>query len=28
VPLQMLDTDMGTQRVQQELHQIEFGFPF
>ncbi|MDE2261929.1 MAG: DUF2384 domain-containing protein [Gammaproteobacteria bacterium] len=27
VPLQMLDTDMGTQRVQQELHQIEFGFP-
>lgn len=28
VPLQMLDTDIGTQRVQQELHQIEFGFPF
>ena len=28
VPLQMLDTDMGTQRVQQELRQIEFGFPF
>lgn len=28
VPLRMLDTDMGTQRVQQELHQIEFGFPF
>lgn len=28
VPLHMLDTDMGTQRVQQELHQIEFGFPF
>jgi len=27
VPLRMLDTDMGTQRVQQELHQIEFGFP-
>ena len=27
IPLQMLDTDMGTQRVQQELHQIEFGFP-
>jgi putative toxin-antitoxin system antitoxin component (TIGR02293 family) len=27
VPLQMLDTDIGTQRVQQELHQIEFGFP-
>lgn len=27
VPLHMLDTDMGTQRVQQELHQIEFGFP-
>lgn len=28
VPLRMLDTDIGTQRVQQELHQIEFGFPF
>ena len=28
VPLRMLDTDLGTQRVQQELHQIEFGFPF
>lgn len=28
VPLWMLDTDMGSQRVQQELHQIEFGFPF
>jgi putative toxin-antitoxin system antitoxin component (TIGR02293 family) len=28
VPLRMLDTDMGTQRVQHELHQIEFGFPF
>jgi putative toxin-antitoxin system antitoxin component (TIGR02293 family) len=28
VPLHMLDTDIGTQRVQQELHQIEFGFPF
>jgi putative toxin-antitoxin system antitoxin component (TIGR02293 family) len=28
VPLRMLDTDQGTQRVQQELHQIEFGFPF
>lgn len=27
VPLHMLDTDIGTQRVQQELHQIEFGFP-
>ena len=27
IPLLMLDTDMGTQRVQQELHQIEFGFP-
>lgn len=27
VPLHMLDTDMGTQRVQQELYQIEFGFP-
>lgn len=28
IPLHMLDTDIGTQRVQQELHQIEFGFPF
>ncbi|MGH8202136.1 MAG: type II RES/Xre toxin-antitoxin system antitoxin [Steroidobacteraceae bacterium] len=28
VPLHMLDTDIGTQLVQQELHQIEFGFPF
>src|SRR5882762_8989692 len=27
VPLQMLDTDMGAQRVQQELRQIEFGMP-
>lgn len=27
IPLQMLDTDMGTERVRQELHQIEFGFP-
>ncbi|MGH8287622.1 MAG: type II RES/Xre toxin-antitoxin system antitoxin [Steroidobacteraceae bacterium] len=27
VPLLMLDTDTGTQRVQQELHQIEFGYP-
>jgi len=26
-PLRMLDTDIGTQRVQQELHQIEFGMP-
>lgn len=28
VPLHMLDTDIGAQLVQQELHQIEFGFPF
>jgi putative toxin-antitoxin system antitoxin component (TIGR02293 family) len=28
VPLHMLDTDTGTQQVQHELHQIEFGFPF
>lgn len=28
VPLHMLDTDVGAQQVQQELHQIEFGFPF
>ncbi len=27
VPLYMLDTDIGTQRVQQELRQIEFGMP-
>lgn len=27
VPLAMLDTDIGTQRVQQELHEIEFGMP-
>jgi putative toxin-antitoxin system antitoxin component (TIGR02293 family) len=26
-PLRMLDTDIGSQRVQQELHQIEFGMP-
>jgi putative toxin-antitoxin system antitoxin component (TIGR02293 family) len=28
VPLTMLDTDIGTQRVQQELREIEFGMPF
>lgn len=27
IPLQLLDTDIGTQRVQQELRQIEFGMP-
>ena len=27
IPLEALDTDLGTQRVQQELHQIEFGMP-
>jgi putative toxin-antitoxin system antitoxin component (TIGR02293 family) len=27
VPLQLLDTDLGAQRVQQELRQIEFGMP-
>jgi putative toxin-antitoxin system antitoxin component (TIGR02293 family) len=27
IPLEMLDTDIGTQRVQQELRQIEFGMP-
>jgi putative toxin-antitoxin system antitoxin component (TIGR02293 family) len=26
-PLHMLDTDIGAQRVQQELRQIEFGMP-
>jgi putative toxin-antitoxin system antitoxin component (TIGR02293 family) len=28
IPLYMLDTDIGTERVQQELRQIEFGMPF
>lgn len=28
IPLFLLDTDIGTQRVQQELRQIEFGMPF
>jgi putative toxin-antitoxin system antitoxin component (TIGR02293 family) len=28
IPLYMLDTDLGTQRVQHELRQIEFGMPF
>jgi putative toxin-antitoxin system antitoxin component (TIGR02293 family) len=27
VPLEMLDTDIGTQRVQQELREIEYGMP-
>lgn len=27
IPLHMLDTDLGTQQVQEELRQIEFGFP-
>jgi putative toxin-antitoxin system antitoxin component (TIGR02293 family) len=27
IPLQLLDTDVGTQRVQQELRQIEYGMP-
>jgi len=27
VPLQMLDTDVGAQRVQQELREIEYGMP-
>ena len=27
VPLQLLATDVGTQRVQQELRQIEYGMP-
>jgi putative toxin-antitoxin system antitoxin component (TIGR02293 family) len=27
IPLFLLDTDLGTQRVQQELRQIEFGMP-
>lgn len=28
VPLSLLDTDVGAERVQQELRQIEFGMPF
>jgi putative toxin-antitoxin system antitoxin component (TIGR02293 family) len=28
IPLEMLDTDIGTERVQWELRQIEFGMPF
>jgi putative toxin-antitoxin system antitoxin component (TIGR02293 family) len=27
IPLQMLDTDIGTQHVQQELREIEYGMP-
>lgn len=27
IPLHLLDTDIGTQRVQQELRQIEYGMP-
>lgn len=27
VPLELLDTDVGTQRVQQELREIEYGMP-
>jgi uncharacterized protein (DUF2384 family) len=27
-PLFMLDTDIGAERVQHELRQIEFGMPF
>jgi Protein of unknown function (DUF2384) len=27
IPLYMLDTDIGAQRVQQELRQIQFGIP-
>jgi putative toxin-antitoxin system antitoxin component (TIGR02293 family) len=27
IPLYMLDTDIGTERVQQELRQIQFGMP-
>lgn len=27
VPLEILDTDIGTQRVQQELREIEYGMP-
>lgn len=27
LPLQLLDTDIGTQRVEQELHEIKYGMP-
>lgn len=27
IPLEMLDTDIGTERVQQELREIEYGMP-
>jgi putative toxin-antitoxin system antitoxin component (TIGR02293 family) len=27
LPLQLLDTDIGTQRVEQELHEIKYSFP-
>lgn len=27
LPLQLLDTDIGTQRVEQELYQIKYGIP-
>jgi uncharacterized protein (DUF2384 family) len=27
VPLELLDTDPGAQRVQEELHEIEYGMP-
>lgn len=28
IPLQLLDTDAGTQRVERELRQIQYGFVF
>lgn len=28
VPIRLLDTDLGTQQVEQELRKIEFGFVF
>jgi uncharacterized protein (DUF2384 family) len=28
LPLELLDTDAGTQRVEQELRQIQFGFVY
>lgn len=27
LPLQLLDTDIGTQRVEQELHEIKYSMP-
>jgi uncharacterized protein (DUF2384 family) len=28
IPMQLLDSDIGAQRVEQELRAIEYGMPF